>query len=487
MLTLTGGAIGQGLPVAVGAAVACPDRPVIALEADGSSMYTIQSLWTMAREELDVTVVILNNRSYGILNIELARVGAEAAGRKAKAQLDLERARTSTSSRSPTASASPPSASRPARTSRRARARDLRARPSPDRGVVPTVYSAREASGDAVRAAGDRAAAAPDRVSCDTPPRAVDPLVRRGSIVCPVADYTELNRASWDERAPAHAESSYYALAEFAQDPMFLSHVVRFDLPRLGDISGARGVHLQCHIGTDTISLARLGAEMTGLDFSPSALAQARGLAEQARTPVTFVESELYDALDVLDAGCFDLVYTGVGALCWLPSIARWAEVVTSLLAAGGRLFIREFHPMLWTLSEPRDDGMLVVEYPYFEREEPLVFDEPGTYVETVRDVRAQPHERVEPRPRRDHHGPARAGDGGDDARRARQRTEQHAWRGRWRTSGAVSGDWSTAPGDCRTPTPFRPSRGDELAAPMSFGHCLRLSHQINPRRRRHE
>ncbi len=88
-LTLTGGAIGQGLPVAVGAAIACPDRPVIALEADGSALYTIQSLWTMAHEQLDVTVVIFNNRAYGILNTELARIGAQKAGPRAKAQLEL--------------------------------------------------------------------------------------------------------------------------------------------------------------------------------------------------------------------------------------------------------------------------------------------------------------------------------------------------------------------------------------------------------------
>jgi acetolactate synthase-1/2/3 large subunit len=88
-LTLTGGAIGQGLPLAVGAALACPERPVFALQADGSSLYTIQSLWTMAREQLNITVVIFNNRSYGILNLELARVGARGAGPKAKAQLDL--------------------------------------------------------------------------------------------------------------------------------------------------------------------------------------------------------------------------------------------------------------------------------------------------------------------------------------------------------------------------------------------------------------
>jgi acetolactate synthase I/II/III large subunit len=90
-LTLTGGAIGQGLPLAVGAAVARPDRPVLALQADGSALYTIQSLWTMAREELDVTVILFNNRSYEILNMELARVGADGAEAKAKAQLDLGR------------------------------------------------------------------------------------------------------------------------------------------------------------------------------------------------------------------------------------------------------------------------------------------------------------------------------------------------------------------------------------------------------------
>ncbi len=89
LLALTGGAIGQGLPAAIGAAVACPDRPVLALEGDGTAMYTIQALWTMVNEDLDVTVVVFNNRSYAILNVELERVGAEGAGDKAKSQLDL--------------------------------------------------------------------------------------------------------------------------------------------------------------------------------------------------------------------------------------------------------------------------------------------------------------------------------------------------------------------------------------------------------------
>ena len=196
-------------------------------------------------------------------------------------------------------------------------------------------------------------------------------------------DYADVNRASWDERAGPHAASRDYAVDRFASDPAFLSEVVRFDLPLLGDIRGLRGVHLQCHIGTDTVSLARLGAGMTGLDFSPASLAQARRIAGLAGADVRFVEAEVYDAVTVLGRESFDLVYTGIGALCWLPDIARWAGVVAALLRVGGRLFIREGHPVLWALDEGRDDNLLVLEYPYVERDEPMVFDEGGTYVET--------------------------------------------------------------------------------------------------------
>jgi SAM-dependent methyltransferase len=159
--------------------------------------------------------------------------------------------------------------------------------------------------------------------------------------------------------------------------------VVRFDLPRLGDVRGVRGVHLQCHIGTDTLSLARLGADMTGLDFSPASLAEARRLAERAGPPVTFTEADVHDAVGVLGAGAFGLVFTGVGALCWLPDVHRWARVVAGLLEPGGRLFLREGHPMLWALDDTRADGLLAVDHPYFEREEPLVWEEGGTHVAT--------------------------------------------------------------------------------------------------------
>jgi len=196
-------------------------------------------------------------------------------------------------------------------------------------------------------------------------------------------DYRELNRASWDERAPAHAASPGYNLAAFRDDPAYLSDVVTFDLPLLGDVSGLRGVHLQCHIGTDTISLSRLGARMTGLDFSPAALEQARALSAELGAGVDFVEADLYDAAEVLPNGEFDLVFTGIGALCWLPSVGRWAEVVARLLKPGGRLFIREGHPVLWAVADPLPDGRLELGLPYFELEEPIVWDEGGTYVET--------------------------------------------------------------------------------------------------------
>jgi SAM-dependent methyltransferase len=195
-------------------------------------------------------------------------------------------------------------------------------------------------------------------------------------------DYLAVNRASWDERAPAHAQSVDYAVQRLVDDPTFLSDVVRFDLPRLGDVRGLKGVHLQCHIGTDTLSLSRLGARMTGLDFSGAALVEARALVARAGADIEFVESDVYAAADVLGREAYDLVFTGIGALCWLPDVRRWAAVVASLLRPGGRLFIREGHPMLWALEDRADDQLVVV-YPYYETPEPVVFEDGGTYVET--------------------------------------------------------------------------------------------------------
>jgi len=130
------------------------------------------------------------------------------------------------------------------------------------------------------------------------------------------------------------------------------------------------------------MSLARLGARMTGLDFSGASLAQARRLADRIESDVEFVEANVYDAVAALDGATFDFVFTGIGALCWLPDIRRWAQVVSALLSPSGWLFLREGHPVLWTLDD-NDDQLLVIQHPYFEHEEPFVYDDASTYVET--------------------------------------------------------------------------------------------------------
>ncbi len=195
-------------------------------------------------------------------------------------------------------------------------------------------------------------------------------------------DWRAVNLANWEARVPIHIAPGGYDLESF-DDPNHLSNVVRYDLSRLGRLDGLDVVHLQCHLGTDTVSLARLGARsVTGLDFSPSALAAGRAFAARVGARVEFVEADVYAAANVLGDARFDLVYTGIGALCWLPDVRRWADVVARLLRPGGRLFIREGHPILWTLAEPRSDGLLVIDYPYFETDG-TVFTEGETYAGT--------------------------------------------------------------------------------------------------------
>lgn len=214
------------------------------------------------------------------------------------------------------------------------------------------------------------------------------------------ADYLAVNRANWDDRAPLHARG--YGIDRLLADPSAVSEVVAFDRPRLGDISGLDVVHLQCHIGTDTLSLARLGGRLTGVDLSPASLAEARALAERAGAAIEYVEADVYSAPRVLGGCRFDLVYTGIGAICWLPSIERWARTVAALLRPSGRLFIRDGHPVLNSLlgmvvaedhpdraQQPQISGpgqaTPALELPYFERTAPLVWDDGTTYASDER------------------------------------------------------------------------------------------------------
>lgn len=194
------------------------------------------------------------------------------------------------------------------------------------------------------------------------------------------SNYRDVNLANWNSRVPLHVRG--YGLERYREDASYLSHVVRFDAPRLGDVRGLDAVHLQCHLGTDTLSLARLGANVVGLDFSAPALEVARQLARDCGARIDYVEADAHDAVTALGAARFDLVYTGIGALCWLPSVERWAKVVSALLKPGGRLFIREGHPVLWALCDPRPDQLQVLEFPYFEVPGGTEFYETRTYVE---------------------------------------------------------------------------------------------------------
>lgn len=212
-------------------------------------------------------------------------------------------------------------------------------------------------------------------------------------------EYETLNQAYWDDRAPAHVESGY-GIDELLADPDALSDVVAFDRTWLGDISGLDAVHLQCHIGTDTLGLARLGAKVTGLDLSGESLAAARELAERAGAEIEYVQAPVTRAAEVLGRR-FDLVYTGVGAICWIPSMAEWARNVAGLLRPGGRLVMTEIHPLLQALTQVRlaEDPLdadqrpewtraggltLGLESSYFENAEGERWTDEVTYVATT-------------------------------------------------------------------------------------------------------
>jgi SAM-dependent methyltransferase len=162
--------------------------------------------------------------------------------------------------------------------------------------------------------------------------------------------FLDTNRATWNERADIHAEDTtgMYAIERFLAGEDVLYPV---EASEIGDITGLKTVHLQCHIGVDTLCLARRGAIVTGLDFSPDALRHARDLSARSRIPADFVEGEVYDAPARVGGG-FDLVYTTWGTINWLPDIRRWGATVAALLRPGGRLYFADGHPSLAVLDE---------------------------------------------------------------------------------------------------------------------------------------
>lgn len=192
--------------------------------------------------------------------------------------------------------------------------------------------------------------------------------------------FYEAIRAWWDGVVPIHEASRGYDRAGFLRGEKPLYPVERAELGP--HVAGRRLLHLQCHFGIDTLNWARLGATVTGLDFSEPAIAAARRLSAESGIPGRFVVANVYDAPEALDGQRFDVVYTGIGALNWLPDVRAWARVVAACLEPGGILYLYEGHPMLWTLDAERSDRLLVVRERYFETAQPTPYDSSETYVD---------------------------------------------------------------------------------------------------------
>ena len=174
----------------------------------------------------------------------------------------------------------------------------------------------------------------------------------------------QVNRTNWNERTPIHAASESYDVEGFKAGRITLHDVERGEM---GDVSGKTILHLQCHFGLDTMSWARLGAKATGVDFSDAAIELARSLNRELDLDVRFIRSNVYDLPDVLDEQ-FDIVFTSVGVLCWLPDLDKWAAVVSYHLKPGGMFYIIDGHPLM-NVFEESEAGDLRLEYGYFHEE----------------------------------------------------------------------------------------------------------------------
>lgn len=189
------------------------------------------------------------------------------------------------------------------------------------------------------------------------------------------------NQRNWDARAPIHARSKFYGIGN--RDP--LSWFAPFEWRDLGPLEGREVVHLQCHLGTETMAIALKGAHTTGLDFSGVSVQEARRVASRAALAIEYVQADVYEAVEALGAERFDIVYTGKGALCYLPDLMAWAQTVARLLKPGGFLYLVEFHPLFNALGPTQTPGYaddLVIRHDYLEGRGPIERDSSHSYTD---------------------------------------------------------------------------------------------------------
>lgn len=185
--------------------------------------------------------------------------------------------------------------------------------------------------------------------------------------------YFETNKQSWNKRTDIHLESDFYDNENFIKGKSSLNAI---ELDLLGDISGKKILHLQCHFGQDTISLNKLGAEVTGVDLSDNAISKANELAQKTNAKAKFICCNIYDLPNHLNEE-FDLIFTSYGTIVWLPDLNEWASIISKFLKPGGQLVFVDFHPVVWMF----DDDFTHIKYNYFNNGEIVETDE-GTYTD---------------------------------------------------------------------------------------------------------
>jgi 2-polyprenyl-3-methyl-5-hydroxy-6-metoxy-1,4-benzoquinol methylase len=193
--------------------------------------------------------------------------------------------------------------------------------------------------------------------------------------------FFEANRKLWNQRTMVHKDSSFYDLPSFLNGKSSLNKI---ELEELGDVKDKKVLHLQCHFGMDTLSLARMGAKVTGVDLSDTAISEARKLNEQLNLDAEFICCNVYDLKEHLHKQ-FDIVFTSYGVIGWLPDLKKWAEIISHFTKSNGFFYIAEFHPVVWML----DENFERVKY-YYHNHELIEIDSEGTYTDRSADVKGK-------------------------------------------------------------------------------------------------
>ncbi len=193
--------------------------------------------------------------------------------------------------------------------------------------------------------------------------------------------YFEANKELWNQRTTVHKDSSFYDVESFRKGKTALTPI---ELNELGDVKGKKMLHLQCHFGMDTLSWAREGAIVTGMDLSDKAIGEAKKLAAETNIPAEFICSNVYDLKEHLNEK-FDIIFTSYGVIGWLPDLDKWADIITHFLKPGGTFYLAEFHPVVWMF----DDEFTHIKY-YYDNREVIEMDSQGTYTDRNADIKAK-------------------------------------------------------------------------------------------------